>query len=315
MLYFSGKPLLNRTASFDINQPTNWTQDKKANPQGPKIIMLKQTLIAFATAAAIAGCSNAPPTTTGNFRNQGYLLDTAGNNAVVKSLGYDVCVRTSDWTPARAIVECDPDLVPKPVVKAPVAPPKVVAPPPPKVVAPPPPKPVPQRFTLSADALFDFDKATLKPEGRKKLDELADALRGTQHDTIVATGHTDRAGSVSYNQRLSERRAEAVKNYLQTKGLDVGKITAVGKGKSQPTLKPTDCRGPTMTTRAAILACLQPDRRVEIEVSGSKIIDPNAPRAATPAAPETEPVTRPATKAAPKAQPAAKAKAKPKVGE
>lgn len=235
-------------------------------------------------------------------------MDSAGNSAVVKSQGYDVCVRTSDWTPARAIVECDPDLVPKPVVTAPVAPmpPKVTAPPPPKAAAAPPAKPAPQRFTLSADALFDFDKSTLKPEGRRKLDELADALRGSQHDTILVTGHTDRAGSVSYNQRLSERRAEAVKGYLQTKGLDVGKITAVGKGKSQPTLKPTDCKGPGLT-RAAVIACLQPDRRVEIEVSGTKVIDPNAPPAAKPSQPKPE--------AAPaKATPKAKPVAKPKIG-
>ncbi|HTE14687.1 MAG TPA: hypothetical protein VK642_06385 [Burkholderiales bacterium] len=73
--------------------------------------------------AVLAACTNAPPTATGNFRNQGYLLDSAGNNAMVKALGYDVCVRTSDWTPARAIIECDPYLVPKPAVKVPVAPP------------------------------------------------------------------------------------------------------------------------------------------------------------------------------------------------
>ena len=270
---------------------------------------LKQTLIACATVAAVAGCSNAPPTSTANFRNQGYLLDTAGNNAVVKSLGYDVCVRTSDWTPARAILECDPDLVPKPIVKPPVAAP-VVAPKPeaapapaPKVQAQPA-APAPQRFTLSADALFDFDKTVLKPEGRKKLDDLADALRGTQHDTIVAAGHTDRVGSVRYNQRLSERRAETVKKYLQEKGLDVGKISAAGKGKSQPVTKETDCRGPKMN-RAAVRACLQPDRRVEIEVSGTKVIDPNAPPAAKRAAPEAAPAAKPAAKAATKGKPTA----------
>lgn len=268
---------------------------------------LKQTLIACATVAAIAGCSNSPPTTTANFRNQGYLLDTAGNNAVVRSLGYDVCVRTSDWTPARAILECDPDLVPKPVAKPPVAPPPKAAAPAPKVVAPPP-APAPQKFTLSADALFDFDKATLKPEGMKKLDELADALRGKQHDTIVATGHTDRIGSVRYNQRLSERRAETVKKYLAGKGLDVARINAIGKGKSQPVTKPTDCRGPKMT-RAAIRACLQPDRRVDIEVSGSRAIDPNAKPVVKPA-PEAKPEAKPKAKAAAKAKPRAKAKAK-----
>ena len=269
---------------------------------------LKQTLIACATVAAIAGCSNSPPTTTANFRNQGYLLDTAGNNAVVRSLGYDVCVRTSDWTPARAIVECDPDLVPKPVAKAPVAPPPKAPAPAPKVEAPPPPVPASQRFTLSADALFDFDKTALKPEGIRKLDELADALRGKQHDTIVATGHTDRIGSVRYNQRLSERRAETVKKYLQSKGLDVGKITAIGRGKSEPVMKATDCRGPRMT-RAAIRACLQPDRRVDIEVSGSKAIDPNAAPVARPA-PDAKPAMQTKAKAATKAKARAKAKAK-----
>ena len=231
---------------------------------------------------------------------------------MVRSLGYDVCVRTSDWTPARAILECDPDLVPKPVVKAPVAPPAPkVAPPPPKVVAPP--KPESQRFTLSADALFDFDKATLKPEGRKKLDELADSLRGTRYESIVATGYTDRAGSVSYNQRLSQRRAEAVKQYLMGKGLDVGKITALGKGKSDPIVKPTDCKTPGMT-RAAILACLQPDRRVVIEVSGSKAADAGAPTT-RPAAPEAKPEAAPAKKAAPQPRPATKAKPKTIIGQ
>ena len=269
---------------------------------------LKQTLIACAAVAAMAGCSNSPPTTTANFRNQGYLLDTAGNNAVVRSLGYDVCVRTSDWTPARAIIECDPDLVPKPVAKAPVAPPPKAPAPAPKVEAPPPPVPASQRFTLSADALFDFDKTALKPEGIRKLDELADALRGKQHDTIVATGHTDRIGSVRYNQRLSERRAETVKKYLQSKGLDVGKITAIGKGKSEPVMKATDCRGPRMT-RAAIRACLQPDRRVDIEVSGSKAIDPNAAPVARPA-PDAKPAMKTKAKAATKAKARAKAKAK-----
>jgi OOP family OmpA-OmpF porin len=287
----------------------------KHQTKGGNKLFLKQALIACATLTALAGCSNSPPTTTGNYRNQGYLMDTTGNNAVVKSLGYDVCVRTSDWTPARAIIECDPDLVPKPAVSAPVAPPKVAAPPPPKVEAAPPApaKPSIQRFTLSADALFDFDKATLKPEGRRKLDELADALRGSHHDNVVANGHTDRAGSVSYNQRLSQRRADAVKNYLLTKGLDVSKITAVGKGKSQPTLKPTDCRGPGMT-RAAVIACLQPDRRVEVEVSGTKVIDPNAPISAKPVAAQPKPEAEPAAKPAPKAKPAAKLPAQPKIG-
>jgi OOP family OmpA-OmpF porin len=245
--------------------------------------------------------------TTANYRNHGYLLDTAGNNAVVKSQGYDACVRTSDWTPARAIVECDPDLVPKPVAQAPIAPPapKVQAPPvAPKIEAAPP-KPAVQRFTLSADALFDFDKTTLTADGRKRLDDFADAVRGTRHDTITVTGHTDRAGTVAYNNRLSEQRAQTVKKYLDTKGLDVSKIVAVGKGKSETSVNPPACREPGLS-RAQVYACLQPDRRVVIEVSGVK--DANAP--AAPAAARTTPtapaarMTPPPRKAAPKPKPA-----------
>lgn len=271
-------------------------------------MQLKQTLMAFATAAAMAGCSNAPTPAPGNFRNQGYLADTAGNNAVVRSLGYDVCVRTSDWTPARAIVECDPDLVPKPAEKPPVAPPPKAAAPAPKVVTPPPApaRAAPaQKFTFSADALFDFDKATLKPEGMKKLDELASALSGKPFDAILATGHTDRIGSVRYNQRLSERRAETVKKYLGGKGLDVARITAVGKGKSQPVTKAGDCRGPKMT-RASIRACLQPDRRVDIEVGSSEAL---AIKAAP--VPSAQPTAKPKAKAGAKAAPSAKAPVKP----
>ena len=272
-------------------------------------MQLKQTVIAFATMAALAGCSPGP-SQTGSFRNQGYLLDTAGNSAVVKSLGYDVCIRTSDWTPARAIVECDPDLVPKPVAKAPVAPPPapVADPTPPPAPAAPP--AAPQKFTIAADALFDFNSAALKPAGRKKLDELADALRGKSYDSISLTGHTDRIGSVRYNQRLSELRAQSVKKYLEGKGLDVGKISATGKGKTQPVTKATDCRGPRMN-KAAIVACLQPDRRVDIEISGGKDITSAQP---AKSAPETvKPEAKPgAKKHAPKAKPRAKAKAKAK---
>lgn len=220
---------------------------------------------------------------------------------MVRSLGYDVCVRMGDWTPARAIVECDPDLVPKPAVKPPVAPPPKVEAPAPKVVTPPPPPPVAQKFTISADALFDFDKASLKPEGMKKLDELADALRGKQHDDIIATGHTDRIGSVRYNQRLSERRAETVKKYLAGKGLDVARITAIGKGKTQPVTKATDCKGPKMT-RAAIRACLQPDRRVDIEASSGQALAIPAAKPATASAPARATKSKAAAKRAPSAK-------------
>lgn len=200
-------------------------------------------------------------------KNQGYLVDSQGQNAIVKAAGAGVCVRTSDWTPARAVAECDPDLVKKPEPA-----PKVVAPPPPPPPAKPAPKKepaklLPQKINFSGDALFDFDKAVLRPEGKAMLDDLARVLQGAKYEVILAIGHTDRIGTQAYNQKLSVRRAEAVKKYLVDKGIEPNRIYAEGKGETQPVTKPGDCKG---KRGKALIACLQPDRRVDVEVTGTK---------------------------------------------
>lgn len=189
-----------------------------------------------------------------------YLFDTRG--AAVKS-GTGLCWRTTRWTPAQAIAECDPDLVKKPAAAAPPVQPKAAP-----TVAPPPVKLAPEKVTFSADALFDFDKAVLRPEGKKLLDEFADKLNGVKYEVIIAIGHTDRIGSVAYNKKLSIRRAEAVKNYLvKDKGIPANRIYTDGKGKSDPVTKPADCRG---KHGKALIKCYQPDRRVEVEVAGTR---------------------------------------------
>ncbi len=125
------------------------------------------------------------------------------------------------------------------------------------------------RVTFSAESLFDFDSATVKPAGRQALDKLAADLRGIQYDTIAVTGHTDRLGRRDYNQRLSTRRAEAVSAYLvQSGGIPAARITAKGVDGANPVTRPGDCKGSKPT--AALIACLQPDRRVEVEVSGTR---------------------------------------------
>jgi OOP family OmpA-OmpF porin len=209
-----------------------------------------------------------------NATNQGYLVDQNFN--VVTAVGGTVCVRTSDWTPARAAAaracqQCTPDLCTKPVATAPAAPASPARPPaaPP---ASPPPKPapaklLPQKINFSADALFDFDKAVLKPDGRDMLDELTRVLQGANYEVIMATGHADRFGTVEYNQNLSVRRANAVKDYLVSKGIQPNRISVDGKGKSQPLTKPGECSGPKS---ARVIACLQLDRRVDVEVTGTK---------------------------------------------
>jgi OOP family OmpA-OmpF porin len=163
---------------------------------------------------------------------------------------------------------------PAPVVMAAAtvpAPAPVAAPmPAPAPLPAPAPAPVmPRTISLSADSLFDFDKSVIKPEGRAALDKLAADLRGAQYDAVRVTGHTDRIGSNAYNLKLSARRADAVSAYLvQSAGIPAGKISARGVNGDNPVTKPGECKGNKPTP--ALIACLQPDRRVEVEVTGSR---------------------------------------------
>jgi OOP family OmpA-OmpF porin len=114
-----------------------------------------------------------------------------------------------------------------------------------------------QKVTLSAETLFDFDKSVVKPEGRRSLDELAARVAPINLEVVIVVGHTDSIGSDAYNQRLSRRRAEAVKAYLVAKGIAASRVTAEGKGEKQPVAD-----NKTREGRAK-------NRRVEIEVVGS----------------------------------------------
>jgi outer membrane protein OmpA-like peptidoglycan-associated protein len=125
---------------------------------------------------------------------------------------------------------------------------------------PPPPRaPRLERVTLSATELFEFDKATLKAR-QPRLDEIAEAmLRHREIDNVRITGHTDRIGSEAYNMKLSQRRADAVKAYLVAKGVAASRLQAVGRGEAQPVVQCSD------QERAALIKCLEPNRRVEVE--------------------------------------------------
>lgn len=181
-----------------------------------------------------------------------YLQSPDGT--IVKS-GSGDCVRTGYWTPADAtVVGCDGVVAQAPAV----APAPEPAAPPPAPAPAPAPAPTSEKVTFAADTFFDFDRATLKPEGRAKLDELASQLQGINLEVVIAVGHTDSTGPSSYNQRLSVRRAEAVKSYLVSKGVEANRVYTEGKGESQPVAD-----NKTREGRAQ-------NRRVEIEVVGTR---------------------------------------------
>ena len=128
-------------------------------------------------------------------------------------------------------------------------------------------KPSGEKVTVAADALFDFNKAVLRPEGKAKLDELVSKAGAIKLEVILVVGHTDRIGSDSYNQKLSERRAAAVKSYLVSKGIEANRVYTEGKGEKQP-VTGDKCKGNKATKE--LKACLQPDRRADIEIIGTK---------------------------------------------
>jgi len=139
---------------------------------------------------------------------------------------------------------------------APMAAPAPAPKAPPKEAAKP--KPVAEKVTFAADVFFDFDKSVIKPDGKSKLDDLSNKIRGVNLEVVIAIGHADAIGSDEYNQRLSVRRAEAVKAYLVSRGIEANRIYTEGKGEKQPVASNQTADG-----RAK-------NRRVEIEVIGTR---------------------------------------------
>lgn len=187
---------------------------------------------------------------------EGYVLDSSGE--IVRS-GYGLCWRSAFWTSAVAIVECDPDLVkvaevaPEPAAPAPAAVPQPTA----EIV-----------ITLQSDTLFAFDSSVIRAEARNDLDtEVVSKMKNyPQIERVLVTGHADRIGSPVYNQKLSQRRADAVKAYLVEQGIDADRIQAVGKGESEPLVACDEIKGKVSSANKELVECLKPNRRVDVEI-------------------------------------------------
>lgn len=205
---------------------------------------------------------------------------SSDNKVVMDPFG--LCWRTGFWTPALAEAQglngagcqCDKELLSKAACTAPVkaAPAKVVAPAPAPAPAPVAAAPKREKVTLAADTLFDLDKAVLKTAGKAKLDELVSRLAGVDLEVVNTTGYTDRLGKAAYNQKLSERRAEAVKAYLVQKGVPADVIKTAGKGEADPVVNcPNPSKKGSVKNFKQLVSCLQPNRRAVIEVVGSRV--------------------------------------------
>ena len=162
-----------------------------------------------------------------------YVKSTTGQTVMSN---YDLCWRTGFWTPALAEgIECDADIANS------------------------------GKIVLAADTLFDLNSARVKPEGVKMLNELVARMSGLNVEVVMATGYTDVTGPASFNQTLSERRAEAVKSYMVAQGVPADKIQTEGKASADPVVT---CE--KTGTTADLVACLAPNRRAVVEVVGTR---------------------------------------------
>lgn len=146
------------------------------------------------------------------------------------------------------------------------APAPAAAPAPQPVAAAPKPAPKPTVVNLSSTELFEFNKATLTADAKKRLDDqVVSKLKGAGDIKYInVNGHADRLGSAQYNQKLSEKRAEAVRAYLISKGVNPGQVETFGFGKTAPV---KSC--PDEKKRPALIECLAPNRRVVVEIQGT----------------------------------------------
>lgn len=178
--------------------------------------------------------------------NSGYLIQAHNGSPITTSFGE--CVHTGAWSPASSYRQCDAAPVSIAAETAAVEAPSAVL------------------FRMSMDTLFDFDSAVLKADAGPRLDELAGQINQARYQKIDIVGHADRIGPAKYNQRLSEERARAVREYLAGRGIDESRIAITGVGSSEP-VTGSECE---RLRGKRLVSCLGPDRHAEVTVIGTQ---------------------------------------------
>jgi OOP family OmpA-OmpF porin len=217
----------------------------------------KQSGLAAACALALCALSGSA---VAQVRADEKALVTDSSGVHVTS-GSGLCVRSSFGPPPLWTMGCHP-YVPVAYV-APVQASPAASPAPVIVAA----LPLFEKVVFDANILFDSDKSALRPTGQVKLDQFVDKIHGLETQSIVAVGYADRMGADTDNQVLSRQRVDAVRSYLVAKGIAWDRVQTSAKGESRPTTYAGECKD---ANNAKNIACMQPDRHVYIEVSGTR---------------------------------------------
>jgi OOP family OmpA-OmpF porin len=251
-------------------------------------------LLAVLSAASLFGAAQAQTPQLIVVDGKGVMPYAVSATGILERSGFGLCWRTAYWTKELALntkvvgsdlpvgCYCESDLnandaACKPTVAAaPVSSPAPAAPaaPAPAPAAAPAPAPAPaaEKVNIPADALFAYNKAEISDAGQEKLAAFADRINSLKSlEVVIAVGHADRIGTDAYNQALSEKRANAVKDFLVGKGVPANRVYTEGKGKTQP-VTGDQCKkmGPESRKNKKLIDCLAPDRRVELEAVGVK---------------------------------------------